>query len=363
MKKGWVLLRALVPPWGSLGDPLVSYDIHPHRRSGQRPWSALVITAFTLLLLCTYLVSMLDGFDPYAPTSLLEDLLPNALGIVIGGMSLFVMLGHWRLLLAVAGRGAGMIAVRKQRGDWDLIAITPVPKSRWFSAQLTILGWQVFPLVRQLLVVQGVMVLLGFSYTVYFQYLERQDCIQYGCAYTTYPLPIPLYALMVLPFAALIVLEPLLTLGVFSTMSLYVSTLNKRITMSVLGSFVGVYVVRVLMTLVLLISGILLVFLISSLFSLIGFGSGNIDVDDLFSSEMLFLIPYCCMWSIIGSFALEWFPALGALVFLIENDTSGYLGLYIASLGAFSLAYVLIPLLVMRILGRITIARLEARER
>lgn len=49
-----------------------------------------------------------------------------------------------------------MITVRRERGDWDLILITPIPKAHWLELQLTAISWQVWPLVRNLMIGQAV---------------------------------------------------------------------------------------------------------------------------------------------------------------------------------------------------------------
>jgi hypothetical protein len=43
---------------------------------------------------------------------------------------------RWQLVLAITQRAARMIAARRFRGDWDLIAITPIDMADWYRARV-----------------------------------------------------------------------------------------------------------------------------------------------------------------------------------------------------------------------------------
>src|SRR5215207_4833854 len=124
---GWSILRAVIPPWQDLDDPLVQYDIRHRRRAGRRPWMAIVLGYLTLIALNIYFAGQLFADDPIDYQNLLQPVLT----IGVTGLVVTIIYGHWRLLLAVSAKATAIIAARRRSGDWDLIAITPVEKSRW----------------------------------------------------------------------------------------------------------------------------------------------------------------------------------------------------------------------------------------
>jgi hypothetical protein len=282
------------------------------------------------------------------------------------------MVGHWRLLMAVSARAAAIIAARRGRGDWDLIAITPVEKSRWLRAQLVTIGWQVFPIVRLLLVVQLVLVLICFGQLTRIQYEERQQEQAYeepcraegGCYWDEQDyLPTGLYVLATLPFDVMIVLEPLVTTGIFAAVSLYLSSRSQRTTMSLLYSFLSIYLVRVFLALVFLVGGMLIFMAVMGLATAVGLVGSDWDWewDGIGEFFGLFCV-WLCFAVLILAFFLEWMPMFAPMILLLQLRTGEHITRYVILILTFLLAYFLAPLWVIRSVGGRTVDRLNRRE-
>ena len=366
------MLRAMIPPWQRLDDPLIQYDIRYQARTGRRPWAALILAYLTLLALVVYFAVALYEHNETEPL-LPEQLLGNTLIFLGFGLSVIVVVGHWRLLFAVAARAAAMIAQRKRRGDWDLIAITPMSKARWFRSQLTVMGWQVFPLIRQLIFIQTILVILLFSYAIYFEYTERQEeleryqyCVAQGnCLAGNFEpdyVPTGIYTLMILPFGLLLIAEPIMTTGIFALVSLNASSRSQLASMSILYSLFGVYLARVVMTFVLSFGGIIVLILVTLVFDALGITDSDLDFSGESWDFLITAIPYCCAWSLAGAFFIEWIPALIPLLLLTDIEADAQYLIATSVMITFTLAYILTPLMIIFHLTKNTVFRLNLRE-
>lgn len=351
---GWQVLRAAIPPWKNTHDPLVSYELRHRRRAGQRPWSLLAMGYVLMLMVMFYLVFTL--LQNNAPNW--EEVTSAVLAILGIGLALMVMLGHWRLLMAISGRAATMIAGRKKSGDWELIAITPLDKTRWYLNQLTIIAWQVFPIIRELMILQSLLVLGGVSFLSY----QLHDLSTNQSAYYIEEyLSLPLYWILILPLALLLILEPYWATALFASVSLYTSSRSKRLTMSLLYTFLNTFIIRYLITLVFYYSGLIVFFLVSNIAALLGSGTEGISLTDLFSIGWL-LCGILCVYALGSSFFVEWLPALGLVMFLLPSEDGVTAVLFFSIYITGFWTYLFTPFLMLGFLGNATISQLNQRE-
>lgn len=357
-------IRALLPPWRTLRDPLVQYGIRRGGRIGERPWALLVVTVLTCLAACIFMLGYMDS-DSTNNRPLTSELLPGLLGLLMGGLGVLVMIGHWRLLLAIAGRAASLVAGRRASGDWDLIAITPMSKTRWLRSQLTIIGWQVFPLVRQLVVVQFLLVMLGFGYLIAARHAElndSNDCFIQPCYnYDEYDFSTLEYTLLIAPIGIGLGGWILVETGIFTAVALLASSLSQRVTMSMLYSFLGVFMTRIFLTFVLIYGGTLIMIALFQFSDALGLSDFDMDFSDL-DEDLILVVMYYCMGIPILAFFLEWLPVFPAILMAAgDGDTElliAYVGFWLVGL----LVYIILPLLFIAFFSRRTIRRLEKRE-
>lgn len=351
---GWEVLRAMLPPWQSTQDPLVSYHLRIHKRVGRRPWGMILLGYLTLGMLTLYIVGQL------AAQNLREvsEIITETLAIVGIGLTLTMAMTHWRLMIAVSARAADAIAGQRLRGDWDLIAITPVSKTRWFRSQLTTIAWQVFPLVRQLLVVHTLMVLIGTFLILYI--VSTEDAASWDSGDYLSPL---IYLLAVTPFGLLLIFLPFLNTSLFSMTSLYTSSNSKRVTMSMLYSFVGIYITRLIITLTYFLGGTMFILILGTLGKALGIiDDFDLSLTDLSSAGAGFLLVGC-IYCLIGAFFIEWLPVLGFIIMATPAEPEVHMMLYIAFSLTLLLSYVVVPLVILRGLGRAIVWQINQRER
>lgn len=351
----WQMFRALLPPWQQTQDPLVSYHLRDQKRVGRRPWGFVIIAYLMLIPLVIYLAALYYSEE----TQLLTDLFLQVLGALSVGLGLMVMLGHWRLLISVAARSAEAIAGQRRRGDWDLIAITPMSKARWFRAQLTAIGWQVFPILRQLLLVQGLLVLIGMGLLIY-GITQDDTSTYYGSERF---LPIGVYVLLLLPLVLLLMVEPLLSLFLFTLAGFFASSLSKRTSMSMLYSFFWSYVARLAMAAMFIYGGFIITVLVGGVANALGL-TQDFDIDsDIFSNMSIYICGILCLYTLATAFFVEWLPTLGILVLTTPNESSNHAIIYVIIVLTLGMTYIITPWWLMRRLGRSIVWQINQRER
>lgn len=348
----WSFIRAMIPIRQTLDDPLVVYQIRRSQGVGRKPWSLLILAYLILIGEIIFLAGLLAFSN--LETQRLSVLVGPMLGVLAGGLSLGVVYGHWRLMLAVFMRAARAVTERRQNGDWELIMITPMPKTRWLRAQLIGMGWQVWPLVRNLMIMQGLLVLLFYGLMVYG--VSQADDTDYYYQDDSEYLPTPVYIGVVLPIMLGMMIEPILQAGLLGAISFYVSTLSKQPAFAMLYNFLGAFISRVI------IAG---VFFYSGMFFLVFFFAFTPDsnVMNIRGEEILAVLLYSCIAIPVSSFFIEWLPTLGATMMAFEADPLEHLLLYMAILSAGGTTYIAIPLLMIRTLATSTVRRLQRRER
>jgi len=339
---GWALLRSMMPPWGDrLKNPLLHYEVRVHRRAGRRSRIYLFI-AVVLTLGVLINLALASIFSVRTATSrVLAEETVFILMVGLGGMS---MLGHWRLLLTILGRSSAAIAQRRERGDWDLIYITPVSKTEWFRAQLTALGWQVFPLVQRLMIVHFVLIVIAFP-TLLVLHHEQYTRVS-GL----------LYAAELLTFAVLILIEPIFTAGIFTTSALLESSMRRRAWVAFLSGFTMVYATRVVIALALQIGGFIILMILSVILE-------DNSFDWLNDEAVFFLCVYCIIGTLVFAFVLEWVPPIAAILMMSAYNTEENLYAYSWLILTLILAYIITPPILIRILTERTIKRLHRPER
>lgn len=347
----WSFVRAVIPVGQALDDPLVVYQLRRRQRTGSHPWMLVVLAYLALIIEILYLIIVLN-YDSVEPQNLTE-LLGEMLTILAGVLSVGTIYGHWRLMLAVFSRAAQVVTERRLRGDWELIAITPMPKARWLRSQLIGLGWQVWPLVRNLIIIQTVLMFIFSGALLYGLYDNRQN--------ETYPndeyyYPLPVYMLLASPMLLAVILEPVMTVAVLAALSFYVSTLSKHPAMAMLYNFLGIFFIRTLIMAVLIYSSLFFAFFFFTFSPDNNFGS--MDGSSFFG----FLLS-SCIFIPLSSFFVEWFPAIGAAALVGELSTLVHVLLYLTILCAGLTTYIATPLLIIQSLASRAVRRLQMRER
>ncbi len=347
----WSFVRAVIPVGQTLDDPLVVYQIRRSQRTGNRPWMLVVLAYLTLLIEILYLTIVLN-YQSVEPQKF-NELLGEMLLILAGVLSLGTIYGHWRLMLAVFSRAAQVVTERRQRGDWELIAITPMPKARWLRSQLIGMGWQVWPLVRNLILIQTVLVVIFSGAVLYGLHDNRQDETYPDDEYYFHPLA---YTLLASPMLLALVLEPLMTVAVLAALSFYVSTLSKHPAMAMLYNFLGTFFIRTLIMAVLMYAG---------LFFLVFFFTFSPDnsLGDLEGDSFFGFLLSSCIFIPLASFFVEWFPAVGASALVGELSTTDHMLVYLTIMCAGLTTYIATPLLIIQSLAARTVRRLQMRER
>ncbi len=348
----WSFLRALIPLRQSLDNPLVVFQIRRGEQVGRNPW-ILLMTAYCIVIFeILYLVGVLVVED--IETLRLNDLLLPMLGILMFCLSLGAVYGHWRLMLAIFLRIARVVTERRQNGDWDLIAITPMPKARWLQAQLVALGWQVWPLVRNLIILQTLLSVILYGFAVYQIETEFGDNGIYEDPQD--PLPISIYTIAVLPMLAGMVAEPIFFMGLLTAVAFYVSTISKQPAMAILYNFLGTFLARSVISAVFFYGGAFFTLFFLSF-------TGEMDLSGFDGSAFIGFILYTCIGIPVSSFFIELMPPFGPIMMAIEADALEHFLIYLTILCTGVTAYIITPLVMIRTLTDSTLSRLQRRER
>lgn len=223
------IFLAVLPLWKNLDHPLVQYEIRQLERPHEWRWLISSIMGLTLLILLVALLSYGFSWQVVGQG-------------VLGGLAVYLILLRLRLFVAVSGRAARMITVRRERGDWDLILITPIPKARWLELQLTAISWQVWPLVRNLMIGQAVFTGVALLYMSAQQHQRWQgekldDFLLTDLIPDAHYLPTWMFFLVALPFCMMVICLPLIEIGVFSTAALCASICSKNPSFALFRSF------------------------------------------------------------------------------------------------------------------------------
>lgn len=338
------LIRVMIPPWNRHHLQIMKYEIRPQKRVRQPSWTRIRSLGWFLLIL--YLAWVLIRDEPLS--TIQYEIIPVILGIIIFILGIIVIGGHGSLMQEVGGRAAQAIAGRRVRGDWDLIAITPLAKERWLQAQAAAIGWQMFPLIRRMIVCKAILVFMLFSYLLVVQ-IEQYPYIS--------PL---LYLISMIPFGVLLIFFPVIELGLSAQIALLSSSYSKQMfTVPMIYSLVGGCISRILITGI-LVGGFSLVYMLLILI-VISLGSNENDI--ALNSDTLFIFTLCCCGGILMSAAFaEWLPAIVPIGMIGVDYDSGWIVTYlILSLGVM-IAYVIAPPLLAKWINRRTAKRLDRRE-
>jgi hypothetical protein len=371
MKKSLSILRAAFPPWQGLDDPLLYHELRETLRTGRRPWTAIFLGCILILCEIAYLFyTFVLARHPYGLEY--EEILGKMLGLLALALIALNTIGHWRLLFAITRRAARMITARRLRGDWDLIAITPMEKWRWYHAQMTALCWQVWPLTRQLVLAQTTLMLILFGLGLYGLATEGGSggwdeqcvdwemgtCVEYA---SSGYLPLHVYVLAFAPFGVLMACFPLVESALYASASLYPSSRSRNEGMSMLYSLITIYVVRLIMMIVFFCFGMIILMILSKLIvDMVDMGRDTYrpGVGDYLVS-LLLVSPV----NLGTAFVIEWFPYTSSLPILIPNTVENYLRIYVLLLLTFGSAYGVVPLGMIRLFASQTIRRLDKPEK
>ncbi len=305
--------ESLSPSWEQLNHPLVQYEIRSQQRRGRQPRVALAVGIFTVIF---FLIALFT--QPTAPKF-------SLLVLVMGALA-YVVLGRLRLLIAISAQATRMIVTRRERGDWDLILITPMPKAQWLTMQLTALIWQTWPIIRGLMVGQAVFVLLLVGYLAVEQHENREneayyDSFSYSINKDAHYLPAPVFVILALPVGALTIFLPMLEAGMYASAALTGSAESRESAFSILRGLVNLGVGR----LVVAVGTVILPMMFAALGGLILLvfptedGMGDLILVVVVGLGMTFVVLGGYYISIpLLSLVWEWIPLLGIFALMLE---------------------------------------------
>jgi hypothetical protein len=165
-----------------------------------------------------------------------------------------------------------------------------------------------------------------------------------------------LYAMELMIFAVFILIEPIFTAGIFASGALVESSLRKRAWVSFLNTFPMIYAARVVIAFVMQTAGIILLYLILTVFE--GGNDGDIP-----GEAVLYLCAYCIIGSLVAAFFLEWIPPGGAVLMISSFNTEENLYIFFWLLLTFIVTYIITPPILIRLLAERSVRRLHRRER
>ncbi len=354
--KGWVRwLRAAWPPWEETASPLVSYHLRGGGRAGQRPYGLLVLghvilAGYVVLLWRLRVDAAQRGFFVG-----LDDLLGLWFSVALLAASVAYIWLALRVLSAMLARTLETIAGARSRGQWELIAITPMPRDRWYRAQLIVTSWQLFPLIRQWLASHAALILLTVGGLIV-AYLARWqdyqacrvagDCIGMNALPTAALLPPGAFLLAILPSLVLLAVGPMVQLGMLQALGLAISSHTQHTWLGMLSSVLAFYALRIGLVWGYLISGAVAVLLWEG-------GSG-----DLFSAWSL-VVLYGFVAALFLAMGVEWLPLGWLLLFFSASAWDEYAWVFIMGNLTGLFAGVVAPLWLTSVLRRGTLAHLE----
>ncbi len=317
---GFSVLKALIAPFHRTFDVLTTYEIKHGTSLGESHcMTNMVVGMGALMVLGTALVGI------------------PCLGVCAAPLFLFWLYSiaaRWRLIWAAASRLATAISARRQTGDWDLIRLIPMSKARWLHTQFTAIGWQIWPLVKALILAQwGIAtvfyVLLVVETSAYSSYCTAEPCLQRLSGLT--------FFLVGLPVLLIWISVPLLEVGLVVSVSSLVSSYVNRPGVAIAVSFIGVLVTR----LILGVTGWVVVYLLY-----------REDARPILPS-LIEMVGVALFW--------EWLPAIGLGEISTHRALSAaeHAGLFGAVAGSIFLSYVAAPLSLMHLLVKWTVYRLD----
>lgn len=333
--------QAVFPPWENLTHPLVRYEIRQTRRRGTRPWLGITVTIITLSAM---IAVVLIGGRSW-----------KALWVtMLAGLLAYLVLGRLRLLVALAEQATRMITLRRERGDWDLIMLTPIPKSRWVNLQVTALIWQTWPLVRGLMIIHAVFMLLAIGYLGVAQHDSYQneafsDSYQYLPDPDAHYLPAWIFVALALPIGALATLIPLAEVGLYASAVLNASAESRMAAFSLLRAVIYLGIGRIVSTVVFVVvtplAMMVLIVILGTLFPqefngmdvrlAVGLASGFIMVGTL----LAYGIPVVFL-----AFMWEWLPWIGILALTMEMPYLVHVVIFLAFLLTLPYSYTYAPI-------------------
>ncbi|MBZ0305289.1 MAG: hypothetical protein K8I82_04390, partial [Anaerolineae bacterium] len=251
---------------------------------------------------------------------------------------------RWRLIWAAASRLATAISARRQTGDWDLIRLIPMPKIQWLYTQFVAIGWQIWPLVKALVLAQwGITtvfyILLVVETSAYSSSCYAEPCMQRLSGLT--------FFLVGLPVLLIWISIPLLEMGLIVSVSSLVSSYISRPGFAIAASFIGVLVTRLILGII----GWIVVYLLYGELADRSVQYGGTSHPILPSLREM--VGITLFW--------EWLPAIG----LGEISTHRALSftehaeIYGVVLSSVFLSYIVVPLGLIHVLFKWAVYRLD----
>lgn len=327
---GFSVLRALLAPMQRRYDVLTTYEIRHGSSLGESPCLVNGVVAVTLV--------MVSGLALLSP----------CVGVCAAPLFIFwvySIAARWRLVWSSASRLASAISARRQTGDWDLIRLIPMPKTQWLHTQLVAMGWQVWPLLKGLIITQwGIatvfFMLLLAETSASSRYCYAEPCLQ--------RMPGLSFFLAGLPLLAMWVAVPLMEAGLVASMSGLVSSYINRPGFAIAASFVGALVMRVILGL----AGWVIMYLLYSELAVKSDYSWDRSRPPVLPS-FIELAGIAVFW--------EWLPALGLGEISTHRAFSSieHTGLYAVVFGTIFLSYIMIPFGLIHVFFKWTAWRLD----
>lgn len=299
--------RAMRFPDEYLTHPLAQYEI---RQSLQQKPHSFWIYAFVMSAIAT------------APLTYFIIGLEAAVRILLFWAGLYLVLERIRMMLVIVQKATHIITARKERGDWDLISITPLPKSRWLHLQFAAMIWQLWPLVRGLMVAQAIfmLVLIGFLGTVQHENWRNEARGDYVADADNRFLPPMAFVLLALPIGILTVLQIPFEAGLYAAGALNGSAESKESAFSMLRALFYFGLGRVTMTAVFLAITLTVMVVVGAVILLVLLGMSEAFIAVFFLALFVVFGTIGVYFLTIPILALvwEWLPLVGILALMIE---------------------------------------------
>lgn len=353
-------LRRTLPPWQREHLALTRAYHRLWKRAGRRPWT-LLIFGYIIVggLGLYYLGQLLSPNDEFY--SELDEVVGVTYGVLLFGLGVLILAKQGHLLGVIASRATQAIARLHVTREWELIAVTPISRRRWLQAQQGSIAWQVFPTLRQILVITFLWAALYSGLLIYAYaelYPNRADILDIN---NTMPHP-ALYVLMVLPYGLLLWLQPTVMNTLLISVNLWASARTKRPEFSVMLGTSMTLITRTVLMAALVYGGLALTLFVAVLLEGPDFDGGDPLTVDIF----VVFVGYLCFSILILaglSLFLEAYPALIPLLFIQGGELTDLLAYYLTSLVVFGGVYGVLPLMMAQRFENMTVKRLEQREK
>lgn len=349
------VIRAILPPWQhNVQHPLVQYASRRYGRVGKQSWVLLLMGILVAIGLILWSISVLIDDSPYNHV-LPREILSTLVSTFLIAMIFIMLVWRWVLLLSIISISAKMIAERRRRGDWELIYITPMKKSKWLRLQATSLGWLSYPLLKRMVLLQcGIVFIIG-GFVVEAQYS------QWNSGSYNYMQPIT-YTLSLLPFALLMIVEPIISTALIILGSLSGSANTKGAVSAIARSLSNWTLARFGITL----SVTFGVLFFAIFFSAIDFRGSVFGETGGFApavDELVFILPLLALYSLAASLFMEWLPLSIPLILTDTADNNEFLYLWLVFALSATLGGIIVPWLQTRLFWRGAVRSLLRRPK